>query len=187
MDVNFKELMDLDNRVRNQTLTMRALADRIMSGEKIKDIMVPYEQVQKSFEDEWNNNEKRYNASEKYSAFRQNIWNIHHPDEIMPSLDENEDDDIVMGSTKISLRCPLTTAWLQDPVTSNLCKHTFSRAAITDLLRQSGGSVPCPIPGCNKRIIPLCLIADDIMAERVRRARARDEQNASTSQYFDVE
>ncbi|GAA5814750.1 hypothetical protein MFLAVUS_008252 [Mucor flavus] len=187
MDANFKELMDLENRVRNQTLTLNALSDRIKAGEKIKDIMVPYKQVQKLFEDKWNDNDKRYNVSDKYSTFRQNIWNIHHPDEIMPSLDENEDDDIVMGSTKISLRCPLTTAWLEDPVTSNICKHTFSRAAIINLLRQSGGSVPCPIPGCNKQIVNLCLIADDTMVERVRRARERDELNASTTQFFDVD
>lgn len=35
MDANFKELMDLENRVRNQTLTMSALSDRVKAGEKI--------------------------------------------------------------------------------------------------------------------------------------------------------
>lgn len=36
--------------------------------------MVPYKQVQKLFEDKWNDNDKRYNVSDKYSTFRQNIW-----------------------------------------------------------------------------------------------------------------
>lgn len=35
----------------------------------------------------------------------------------MPSLDNNDDDDIVMGPTKISLKCPITTTWLDEPVT----------------------------------------------------------------------
>jgi SUMO ligase MMS21 Smc5/6 complex component len=35
----------------------------------------------------------------------------------MPALAEAGDDDIVMGSAKISLKCPITTTWLENPVT----------------------------------------------------------------------
>lgn len=35
----------------------------------------------------------------------------------MPNLVEDGDDDIVMGSTKISLKCPLTITWFENPVT----------------------------------------------------------------------
>jgi hypothetical protein len=41
-------------------------------------------------------------------------------------------------------------------------------------MRQSGGNIPCPVSGCNKRIGPDCLIADEIMAERVTRVKARE-------------
>lgn len=36
---------------------------------------------------------------------------------MMPSLGGDEDDDIVVGPSKISLKCPLTTTWFEDPVT----------------------------------------------------------------------
>lgn len=35
----------------------------------------------------------------------------------MPSLANDDDDDIVIGPTKISLKCPITTTWFEDPVT----------------------------------------------------------------------
>lgn len=54
-------------------------------------------------------------------------------------------------------------------------------------MRQSGGNIPCPVAGCNKRIIPTCLVNDEIMAERVTRVKARDEKNANATQFFDVE
>jgi SUMO ligase MMS21 Smc5/6 complex component len=47
--------------------------------------------------------------------------------------------------------------------------------------------MPCPIPGCDKRITQQLLENDEIMADRVRRSKARDEQNASNTQFFDVE
>jgi hypothetical protein len=34
-----------------------------------------------------------------------------------PSGDEHSDDDIVVGRAQVSLRCPLTTVLLENPVT----------------------------------------------------------------------
>lgn len=56
-----------------------------------------------------------------------------------------------------------------------------------DILRQNGNYTACPIPGCNRGITPTQLVADEVMADRVTRARARDEQKANDTQYFDVE
>ncbi|KAG2198708.1 hypothetical protein INT47_005393 [Mucor saturninus] len=187
LDASYRELMDLESRVRNQNTTFTTLATRINNGEILKNLMTPYEEIQTQLQAKCTTEEEKYLTNEKYIDFRQNIWNINHPDELMPSLVENDDDDIVMGSTKISLKCPLTTTWLEDPVTSTVCKHSFSKAAILDLMRQSGGSVVCPVSGCNKGIVPTYLINDEIMAERVTRVKARDEKNASSTQFFDVE
>lgn len=71
-------------------------------------------------------------------------------------------------------------------VCSNGCKHTFSKAAIMGLLANNH-QIGCPLPGCNKIITREMLVADEIMADRVRRSRARDEQKASNTQFFEVE
>lgn len=70
---------------------------------------------------------------------------------------------------------------------SSQCKHTFSKAAIMGILRQNGNYTSCPIPGCNRGITPQQLVADEVMADRVARARARDEQKANDTQFFEVE
>jgi SUMO ligase MMS21 Smc5/6 complex component len=40
----------------------------------------------------------------------------------------------------------------------------------------------CPIPGCNRRITREDLQEDEVMADRVRRAKARAEEEHSTQQ-----
>ena len=40
-----------------------------------------------------------------------------HQDELMPSLNQNYDNDLVVGPQKESLNCPITTQLLEEPVT----------------------------------------------------------------------
>ena len=63
---------------------------------------------------------------------------------------EDEDDDIVLGQVQRSFKCPLTRKYLEDPVTSAVCKHSYSRAAILEHIRKSAGkryatTVPLPL------------------------------------------
>ncbi|RCI04789.1 hypothetical protein CU098_002546, partial [Rhizopus stolonifer] len=133
------------------------------------------------------NEDSKYHNHPSYVKFRQAIWNINHPDEMMPSLtDVQEDDDIVMGPSKISLKCPLTTTWFEEPVTNAGCKHTFSKSAILSLLQKSN-VIRCPIPGCNSYIQKNTLSPDEMMVDRVKRAKARETQEQQLSQFFDVE
>lgn len=36
--------------------------------------MTPYKELTNRLEEEWNTDDQRYNTSDKYSTFRQNIW-----------------------------------------------------------------------------------------------------------------
>jgi E3 SUMO-protein ligase NSE2 len=66
----------------------------------------------------------------------------------MPPLDPNEEDDIVMGARQVQLRCPLTMDLFEEPVTSKVCKHSFSKKAILQLIQRSPfKSIDCPIAG----------------------------------------
>lgn len=44
--------------------------------------------------------------------------------------------DVVMGQVQRSLICPLTKKFLEDPVTSKDCGHSYSRAAIMEHIRK---------------------------------------------------
>lgn len=41
-----------------------------------------------------------------------------------------DQSDLVVGQVDKGLKCPLTKAYLEDPVTSKVCRHSYSRAAI---------------------------------------------------------
>ncbi|KAI8374992.1 zinc-finger of the MIZ type in Nse subunit-domain-containing protein [Choanephora cucurbitarum] len=188
LDERFKRLIDLSNQLHCHKNTMDQLKTRIDRGEKVKDIAGHYEkekdvQSNKIAADE----SKKFYRNNSYLAFRQLLWTIHHPDEEMPSLVETtEEDDIVMGPSKISLKCPLTTTWFEDPMTSIICKHTFSKSAIFSLFRHQN-AIPCPIPGCNRPVQRASLKPDDLMAERVKRAKEREKEGQKATQFFDVE
>ncbi|KAG2213351.1 hypothetical protein INT46_007210 [Mucor plumbeus] len=186
LDSTFKNLVNLEHKLNLQKNAFDLMKQRIDSGEKIINPIKYYEDLNKKITEESANEEVRINSNQKYLAFRQHIWNVNHPEEMMPSLDNsNDDDDIVMGPTKISLKCPITTIWLNEPVTSNKCKHTYSKKAIYSLFPSHSHAIACPIPGCNKTVARTDLMDDPVMADRVARARNRKEEQ-DTTEFFDV-
>ena len=44
--------------------------------------------------------------------------------------------DLVVGQVDRSLKCPLTRAFLVDPLTSRACKHSYSSEAIRTHIKQ---------------------------------------------------
>ncbi|ORZ17335.1 zinc-finger of the MIZ type in Nse subunit-domain-containing protein [Absidia repens] len=119
---------------------------------------------------------EKYFGHEKYREFKELVWSVHHPDTPMPDLDHDatnrDDDEVVIAATKKSVKCPLTTTWLDEPVTSKLCKHTFSKNAIFGLIRRSGDNVvECPMPGCRKTLTKSIFYEDTIMERMVTKAK----------------
>jgi hypothetical protein len=68
---------------------------------------------------------------------------------------------------------------------SIVCKHTFSKAAIFSLLSRET-VISCPIPGCGKHIQRHQLKDDDLMVDRVRRAKAKQQEEQATQVKFDL-
>jgi len=58
-------------------------------------------------------------------------------------MDTQEDEDLVMGQVKKSLYCPITKTLLEDPVTNQQCKHSYSRAAILQHIRKRSVATQC--------------------------------------------
>lgn len=49
---------------------------------------------------------------------------------------DNDRQDVVVGQVDKSLKCPLTKVYFEEPVTSKVCKHSYSRAAIIAHIKQ---------------------------------------------------
>ncbi|KAF9538772.1 hypothetical protein EC957_006225 [Mortierella hygrophila] len=111
--------------------------------------------------------------------FRAKVWEVHHNTSAVPTSgfgnggeDEDDEDMEIMvtgdGNNLQSLKCPLTTQFLEDPVTSAVCKHSFSSAAIRALIRSRPRSV-CPVHGCNRPIALENLQPNKALARKVAR------------------
>ena len=49
---------------------------------------------------------------------------------------DGEDDELVLGHVQRSLNCPLTKKFFEDAVTSKICNHSYSKAAILEHIRK---------------------------------------------------
>ena len=47
-----------------------------------------------------------------------------------------EEEGLVVEQVDKSLKCPITKAYFEEPVTSKVCKHSYSKAAIIAQIRQ---------------------------------------------------
>ena len=50
----------------------------------------------------------------------------------------DSDDDVVIESATLSLKCPLTLQILKEPYSNNKCKHVYEKSAIWDYINRNG-------------------------------------------------
>ncbi|CAI2191482.1 1094_t:CDS:2 [Funneliformis geosporum] len=155
LDETVRNMIDIEKKLSLRKDVLERIQVRVNAGRKFEDVVIIYEQeCEKAFRDYSQvSEEDKYLKNENYNDFRQKIWEVKHENEPMPPFNQNEDDDLVVGPQKESLHCPITTLLLENPVTSDLCKHTFSKDAIMQLMSRNGNVIPCPIPGCDKQIM----------------------------------
>ncbi|CAG8788308.1 1587_t:CDS:2 [Gigaspora margarita] len=174
LDVIVRDYIDLENKLGFQRTALNNLKIRFDAGHKFaKNYETQLDDALNKYETKSEN--EKYFQNENYIEFRQKIWDVNHPDETMPPLDKEADDEIVMGKQKESLYCPITTLLLEEPVTSNVCKHTFSKDAIMQLIRRNMNSVPCPMTGCDKYIMEHNLQPNKRIERKVEQYKAHSE------------
>ena len=82
--------------------------------------------------------------------------------------EEDDDEDIhVMQHTQTFL-CPITQLRLDNPYTSTICKHSFSKDAIFDYLKQ-GAHKQCPVGGCRNILARDQLKPDKSLSRQLKR------------------
>lgn len=64
--------------------------------------------------------------------------------------DQSDDDEFEMGGQTQTFKCPITLMTLENAVTSESCKHSYTKAAVINLIESGRGRATCPVAGCDK-------------------------------------
>lgn len=120
--------------------------------------------------------------NDHFKEFRTGIWEVNHEGEPIPPMTrwlerqdgDPEDDDVEMGGTTQTYKCPITMRVYEDAAkrcvvcvlctadNSTSCGHYYSYAAVVELIGSAGrtqrqgraAQARCPVAGCNKVITP---------------------------------
>ncbi|KAJ2360552.1 hypothetical protein H4R23_000964 [Coemansia sp. Cherry 401B] len=191
IDASLRKLIDAQYRLDLERSLVTRLATQLDSLDNVEaEYLSSWEQGMAEYQAL--DDSGKYGRNEKYRDFRQQLWDLTHEGEPMPSLfgdggGNEEDEDLVIAGARINYRCPVTTSWLVDPVTSKTCKHSFSREAILDYIRGHGGGCACPVGGCSRRIRPQDLYPDKVLERKVARHLRQLESEETAAQYTVVQ
>ncbi|KAG7361232.1 zinc-finger MIZ type domain containing protein [Nitzschia inconspicua] len=100
----------------------------------------------------------------------------------------NEDDEIAVVNNnmdEVALKCPLTAVLMEDPVKNKFCGHSYSREAIMNHIRFSGGrkKCVCPVAGCTNRTVDESQLEEDKLTETLVRRYKKRQQLSQKSQH----
>ncbi|KAJ2757149.1 hypothetical protein H4R27_006449 [Coemansia aciculifera] len=189
VDQSLRQLLDAQHQLEVE----EKLLAKLCSGGEHKDPEIEY---MKGWEKDTKkyatlNEAAKYGSNEDYRKFRQDVWEVKHEGQTMPPLfgagEEGSDEELTIAGAKSTFKCPITTTWLVDPVTSKTCKHSFSKQAITDYLRAKHGECMCPGGGCSRRIKMADLYADKVLERNTARHLRRLEAEESSATYTVVQ
>ncbi|KAG0055465.1 hypothetical protein BGZ83_008470 [Gryganskiella cystojenkinii] len=200
MENALNELMEMQRQAECERQALDTLANRIGAGARLPSQQGLKESFDILLNDEIKHEQTRRKQDQKASlvpggierelySFRTKVWEVHHQHDPLPTSasipgggDEDEDDDMEIVETGAgsvqNLKCPITTNFLEDPVTSSVCKHSFSKEAILALIRNSGGrgQIPCPSHGCNNHVSAQMLQPNKALARKVARQKMIQEE-----------
>ncbi|KAG0033052.1 hypothetical protein BGZ81_009494 [Podila clonocystis] len=200
--------VDIQHQMDAERAALESLMGLISMGGKLPgmDLQTSYQELLKTEVKHQQNQRKQQqkqtgrDMDRPLLDFRTKVWDYHHMNEPMPvgnldgaAMGEDDEDDemeIVMtgDSGQQSLKCPLTTKFLEDPVTSSSCKHSFSKEAIMSMIASQRQTL-CPVHGCNRPITAGMLQPNKALARKVAREKLIQEEmsQAQEDEYTTVE
>ncbi|KAJ7505425.1 hypothetical protein B0H11DRAFT_1796168 [Mycena galericulata] len=176
----------------------KVLSDMIQSVARGQDITNPKKQYLllvdgMNAEYDSKTTRQKYAKNDQYISFKEAIYEVDHPGNAMPPItdfipreandESDDDDDVVMGGVTQEYKCPLMMTLLKDPLTSSVCKHSFSGDAIREMFKNQRGALKCPASGCSKSFTLADCKPDPELARKVkayerRQARRQDDSDA---------
>ncbi|KAJ3788390.1 hypothetical protein GGU10DRAFT_115247 [Lentinula aff. detonsa] len=192
LERSLKELVDIENEMHTNHEAIQNLVQEVTSGTEIDNIIEQYQgNVRKSKKSyAIKTTRQKYAKNETYKNFKQSIYEIEHPGVAMPPVTEfmpkepgdvsDDDDDLEMGAVTQDYKCPLTLRPLENPVTSEICGHSFSQDAIRGLFDGFRGAKKCPASGCTREFRLLDCKLNKELAKKLklhtRRLKRKDQE-----------
>ncbi|KAL3940671.1 MAG: hypothetical protein SGBAC_004836 [Bacillariaceae sp.] len=102
--------------------------------------------------------------------------------------DQDDELEVVGGSTTMSLKCPITGTLLQDPMRNKVCHHVYSKHAILSYARK--GNAKCPNVGCGNITLSIGQLEDDHQTGRLvkrEKIRLEEEKRQRTQNAMELE
>ncbi|KAF8543011.1 zinc-finger of the MIZ type in Nse subunit-domain-containing protein [Trichophaea hybrida] len=142
---------------------------------------------------------EKYGDVKEYANFRRTLWDAQNPDVPMPPVrqwfgpatgeaaEEDSDDELEVAQERISYQCPLTLVEFVNPVTTRVCKHSFEKEAIFEMLHNQRGKLDCPVAGCSQKLTAKDLVEDEYLLGKMRRHQERKERERRQAQMEEVE
>ncbi|KAK9466589.1 zinc-finger of the MIZ type in Nse subunit-domain-containing protein [Lipomyces arxii] len=145
----------------------------------------------------------KYDKNNFFLDYKRTVWDAKYGDtDEMPQVEQwfdatgkaksntmihdsqggNEDDDLVVAQVKQSLKCPISLKLYVDPVTSEICHHSYSKDAIMAMFVHKM-VIDCPVGGCSRKLRKTDLVPDNYLAGRVQ--RYIDRQSDQNEEEFD--
>ncbi|KAK0244388.1 zinc-finger of the MIZ type in Nse subunit-domain-containing protein [Armillaria nabsnona] len=190
-----KRFIDIEAEMQSHSSALDDIHEKLSKGETICDAVPRYNAgvLKRSQEYSAKTTRQKYAKNERYKAFKQAVYEVDHLNEPMPPMTElidkesgdesDDDDDIEVGGVTQDYKCPITLRVIDEPYTSNICNHSFSKAAIQEMFRNERNAKKCPASGCRASFkLSDCVLNKDlarkIKAYERRRKRAEEEIEA---------
>ncbi|CAK5284240.1 unnamed protein product [Mycena citricolor] len=194
LDQVLRESLDIQALMRGNSEILKGIMYEIDQGVEITNAKDLYLERVEKLKDKYDGKTSRqkYATSDQYMEFKEAIFNAKHSSSAMPPItdfipredgdESDDDDDVVIGGVTQDFRCPLSLTLLEDPMTSTVCHHSFSGAAVRAMFRTST-RLKCPTAGCSQSFTLAQCIPDPNLARKVkafekRQARARRNNDA---------
>ncbi|KAF8964213.1 hypothetical protein BDZ97DRAFT_1904521 [Flammula alnicola] len=185
LDRDMKDFLDVCAEMTLHAQSLDAMHQLIARGEPVANPQELYEDNLKQRMEEYagKTSRQKYARDQRYNEFQSGIWEVHHPNEPMPPLtefipevygdDSDDDDEVEMGGATQNYNCPITLTPLVNPVTSRICKHSFSKDSILGYCQITSKVYKCPATGCNKSFKLSDCVADPELAKKVKAHQRR--------------
>lgn len=157
LDTGFRSTLDTIQSLEARSTAISGLHAKATG---LTDITAAYVNDARTLELNYNSKTTRQKYNDRpYTDFKDKIHRVHHRNEAPPPItlyipreqgDDESDDEVTMaaGKSDKEFKCPLSQTWLQEPVSSTICSHSYSKRAIMAYVTQNGGRVACPVQGC---------------------------------------
>ncbi|KAJ3097458.1 hypothetical protein HDU97_004868 [Phlyctochytrium planicorne] len=176
----FKGVLDLMHQVEVQRKVVEKVKSMLVNGTDVEMAGKEGSRLNSYVKTEVEKKMKAYHAlSDKekywkvqpYIDLKKRLWEPFR----MDGSSSNDDDDLEIVAEQSSYICPISAALMEDPYTSKVCNHSYSKI-ILDVIRKSyNGKTECPVSGCNKVLRLTDLVRDKVLARKIERYKESQE------------